>query len=318
MKITVIGCGRWGSFLAWYLDRIGHEVSLYGRAASARFQQFQNTRTNGLVELSPGLCLTSSLEGVGEADLTVVSISSQQLRGLMEELQTAHIRPRGLVLCMKGLEVTSGKRLTEITGDFFPDVPTAVWLGPGHVQEFVKGVPNCMVIDSLDEAFKNRLVEAFSSDLIRFYYGGDLIGNELGACAKNVIGIAAGLLDGLGLSSMKGALMSRGTREIGRLIQAAGGNALSAYGLCHLGDFEATLFSAHSNNRAFGEAFARGEAFGKLAEGYYTVAALLKKGEELGVELPICQTVYDILYGKQKDAKEAIFALFARSLKQEF
>ena len=93
-----------------------------------------------------------------------------------------------------------------------------------------------MVIDSKDEDVKHRLVAEFSSDLIRYYYGQDLLGNEIGAASKNVIGIAAGMLDGLGLSTLKGALMSRGTREIARLIKAMGGNELSAYGLCHLGD----------------------------------------------------------------------------------
>jgi glycerol-3-phosphate dehydrogenase (NAD(P)+) len=121
-----------------------------------------------------------------------------------------------------------------------------------------------MVIDSKDEKTKHELVEAFSSDLIRFYYGTDLIGNEVGAAAKNVIGIAAGMLDGLGLTTLKGALMSRGTREVARLISAMGGNELSAYGLCHLGDYEATVFSEHSQNRRFGEMFIKGNPTGSL------------------------------------------------------
>ena len=99
-----------------------------------------------------------------------------------------------------------------------------------------------MVIDSDSEDAKKTLVESFGSDLISFNYGQDLIGNEIGAAAKNVVGIAAGMLDGLGLSTLKGALMARGTREIARLIDALGGNELSAYGLCHLGVYEATLF----------------------------------------------------------------------------
>src|SRR5699024_596016 len=129
----------------------------------------------------------------------------------------------------------------------------------------------------------------FSSDLIRFYYGQDLIGNEIGAAAKNVIGIAAGMLDGLHLSTLKGALMSRGTREVARLIQALGGNELSAYGLCHLGDYEATVFSKYSHNRQFGESFVKGEEYTKLAEGYYTVRAMLQMGKNYGVDLPICR-----------------------------
>ena len=193
----------------------------------------------------------------------------------------------------------------------------AVWLGPGHVQEFAAGVPNCMVIDAQSEAVKKRLVGALSGGLIRFYYGTDLIGNEIGAAAKNVIGIAAGMLDALGVSSLKGALMSRGTREIARLIDAMGGNELSAYGLCHLGDYEATVFSPYSHNRRFGEAFISGQAYNELAEGYHTVRALHALAARYGVDLPICETVYRVLYEKA-DAREALNALFTRSLKREF
>lgn len=317
MNITVIGCGRWGSFLAWYLDHIGHQITLYGRPGSANLTRFLETRSNGLLELPASVSLTSDLNAAKSAEVCVISIGSQQLRGLMAELSAKDAMPPALVLCMKGLEIGCGKRLTEVVAEYAPKTPTAVWLGPGHVQQFLQGIPNCMVIDSLDEAYKAKLIEAFSSDLIRFYYGRDLIGNELGACAKNVMGIAAGVLDGLSLSSLKGPLMSRGTREIARLIHAAGGNELSAYGLCHLGDYEATLFSTHSNNRAFGEAFARGESFHKLAEGYYTVAALLEKADALGVELPICRAVYDALYEK-KDSHELLATLFAREQKKEF
>ena len=156
-----------------------------------------------------------------------------------------------------------------------------------------------------------------SGDLIRFYYGRDLIGNEVGAAAKNVIGIAAGMLDGLRLSSLKGALMSRGTREIARLISALGGSELSAYGLCHLGDYEATVFSRYSHNRKYGEALILGEPYEELAEGCYTVKALLKLGEETGVSLPICRAVYDVLYQKA-DPQKTLDALFSRSLKNEF
>ena len=161
------------------------------------------------------------------------------------------------------------------------------------------------------------LVDAFSGDLIRFYYGQDLIGNELGAASKNVIGIAAGMLDGLGLSTLKGALMSRGTREISRLIDAKGGNPFSAYGLCHLGDYEATVFSPYSHNRSFGEKFVRGEEYSDLAEGYYTAKALHEISLNCHTELPICEAVYRILY-EGADVKEELGRLFHRSLKNEF
>ena len=219
---------------------------------------------------------------------------------------------------MKGIEIDTGKRLSEIVEESVDrSNRVCVWLGPGHVQEFYAGIPNCMVIDSKDSAAKQLLVNEFSSELIRFYYGQDLVGNEIGAASKNVIGIAAGMLDGLGLSTLKGALMSRGTREISRLIDAMGGNPFSAYGLCHLGDYEATVFSPYSHNRSFGEKFVRGEEYRELAEGYYTAKALHKIAARVRVELPICEAVYRILY-EDCDVREQLGALFHRTLKNEF
>ena len=228
------------------------------------------------------------------------------------------LRNKTVVLCMKGLEMDTGKRLSQIAGECLdPSNTVAVWLGPGHVQEFYRGIPNCMVIDSANEEVKRRLVQSFSSDLIRFYYGGDMIGNEVGAAAKNVVGIAAGFLDGVEMSSLKGALMSRGTREVARLIKAMGGSELSAYGLCHLGDYEATVFSQYSHNRQFGEAFIRHQDFHRLAEGYYTVEALMLLGRQYGVELPICRAVHDILY-EHAAPQATLQSLLRRGLRAEF
>lgn len=315
MRVTVVGCGRWGSFLAWYADRLGHQATLFGREGSPHMQAFRETRTNGLVTLPQRVTLTGAL--TGGADLYLISIGSQGLRAFLQQHRDT-LRGTPLVLCMKGLEIGTGERLTEIVADVMgAEQPVAVWIGPGHVQEFVRGVPNCMVIDSSDEALKALLIEAFSSELIRFYFGQDLIGNELGAAAKNVVGIAAGALDGLNLGTLKGALMSRGTREVARLIAAMGGNELSAYGLCHLGDYEATVFSPYSHNRRFGECAVTGQPYAELAEGYNTVKALLSLEAHTGVELPISRAVYRVLYEKA-EPRAVLDGLFRRSLKNEF
>ncbi len=317
MNVSVIGNGRWGTFLAWYLCGAGHTVTLYGRASSAGMRQLMLARSNSLLHLPSGVALTTSLSAALRNEVVLVSVPSQSLRGLLGQIAAQKPAGKLLVLCMKGLEMGSGKRLSQLVAEELPHCRCAVWLGPGHVQEFLRGVPNCMVIDAALEADKTMLVNAFSSELIRFYYGEDLIGNEVGAAAKNVVGIAAGLLDGRGLASLKGALMSRGCREYARLIVAMGGSASAAYGLCHLGDYEATVFSPHSHNRMFGERLARGEGYDKLAEGCYTVKALVALGETYGVELPISRVIYRILY-EDMPPEEALDSLFSRSLKQEF
>ncbi len=320
MKITVIGCGRWGSFIGWYLDQIGHSVSFYGPIETPHMQQYLKTRTNGMITLRESIGLLTEIDQALEAETIVISVPSQGFRALLHEILDTKIdvTKKNFILCMKGIEIETGKRLSEVFEEVMGDHGNlAVWVGPGHPQEFIKGVPNCMVIDSKNEELKKNLVDSFKGPLIRFYYGNDLCGNEIGAAAKNVIGIAAGVLDGIERSSLKGALMSRGTREISRLIEACGGNPLSAYGLCHLGDYEATVFSKFSHNRMFGEMFAKGEQFKDLAEGYYTAKAIHRLAKEKNVDLPICGAVYSMLY-ENLSIEEGLDALFNRDLKQEF
>lgn len=318
MKMTVLGSGRWGTFLACY-HSAKNDVMLWGRENSRGFAQLKETRKNAYLELPEQLMLESDLEkALDFAQVVVISISAQQLRDLGRRLNSFDLTGKTFILCMKGIEVETGKRLTQVFREVVTQpVGLAVWVGPGHVQDFSAGIPNCMVVDSDDPAVVDYIVENLNSDLIRLYKGNDLIGTEVGAAAKNVIGIAAGMLDGYGWPSLKGALMARGAREVARLIHAMGGNELSAYGLCHLGDYQATLFSAHSHNRQFGESFIKGEGFDALAEGAATVKAMVKLGKEHGVELPISEVVYEVLYNDAPPS-EALQGLFNRRVKGEF
>ena len=321
MKISVLGCGRWGSFIAWYLTQRGNEVTSWGPEGDPSYEILKNTGRNEYVALDEKIALTCDLErAVRTAEVIVISISSQGLRGFMQRIVRYPVSDKVFVLCMKGIETGTGKRLSEIlTESGISPEKIAVWVGPGHIQSFVQGIPNCMVIDSENEALKIDLVTKFKSDLIRFYYGNDLIGTEIGAAAQNVMGIAAGVLDVICVP-LKGPLMSRGAREVARLIKAMGGNELSAYGLAHLGDYETTLFSRYSHNRMYGEMLAKGERFEKLAEGVATSGAMKLLGEKYGVDLPITEAVYAVCYGEGDDVarcKEEIGKLFRRSTKAE-
>ncbi len=320
MKISVLGCGRWGSCIAWYLDKIGHDVLSCGLPDAPEFIQLKTHHCNDYLVFPETIEVSADLGyAVNRAEVIVISISSQYLRSYFQEIAQYALEGKTIVLCMKGVEATTGKRLSEIVGEFVDEskTPVAVWVGPGHPQDYVKGIPNCMVIDSNNREVKERLVNAFTSELIRFYIGKDLIGSEIGAAAKNVIGIAAGILDGLGYTSLKGGLMARGAQEIARLIEALGGNKMSAFGLCHLGDYEATLFSPWSHNRRYGEAFAKGQKFDKLAEGVMTSKALYKLGVEHNVDLPIVGAVYRALF-EHASINDEIQQLFLRSVKDEF
>ncbi len=319
MNISVLGCGRWGSFIGWYLVNNGHNVIQWGRPDSQSFNVLKNTGKNEYVELDKRINLTDDLKfAVENSDIIIISISAQGLRSFMKDVVIYDVSNKKFVLCMKGIEVETGKRLSEVVIESGVDSnKVAVWVGPGHIQAFTKGYPNCMVIDSSNKELVKYLADNLRGDLIRFYYGDDIIGSEIGAAAKNVMGIAAGMLDGGGYTTLKGPLMSRGAREVARLIDAMGGNGLSAYGLCHLGDYETTLFSPYSNNRNFGEKYVKGEKFSKLAEGVSTAKAMRELGIKYNVELPITNAVYSILY-ENKDPLDEFIKLFSRSTRKEF
>lgn len=318
-KISILGCGRWGTCVAWYCNYIKKEVKLWGRDFSNRFKDLNNNRKNQYLQLPENLQMTSSLsEALEHGDYIIISISSQQLRNFTLELKHYDLKDKIFILCMKGIESSTGNRLTQILKqELGSQLRVAVWVGPGHVQSLVKGIPTCMIISSEDFSLAKSLGQDLNSQLIRFYYSEDLIGNEVGAAAKNVIGIAAGMLDGFSYKSLKGALMARGAREISSLIYAMGGEELTAYGLSHLGDYEATLFSEYSHNRKFGELLMQGKTFTQLAEGAETVKALMVLAEKYQVELPISKAVYEIIY-ENADAKKTLPSLFMRPIKKEF
>ncbi len=320
MKFTVLGPGRWGSFIAWYLNKIGNNVTLWGRESDPKLQAFLTEGKNEYVTLPSEIKLSSNLEeSLSPAEYVIISISAQNLRDLMQNVKSVEgFENKKYILCMKGIEDKTGARLSSIMIDSGVDKNNiAVWVGPGHIQSFVAEIPSVMIIDAYNDELSKFLATNLRSTLIRFYQGKDIVGSEIGAAAKNVMGLAAGLLDGMGYSTLKGGLMARGSREVSRLIEACGGNPLSAYGLCHLGDYEATLFSEFSHNRKWGELFAQDKSFDKLAEGVDTSAALLKLASLHGVELPITQTVYDVIH-KNITKQEAIKQLFARDNLYEF
>ncbi len=329
MNISVLGCGRWGSFLAWYQATVlKNNVILWGEEGRSSYETLKKDGGNEYVSLDKSIRLTSDLsEALGGSEIIIISISSQALRSFMQKVTAFPVKDKTFVLCMKGIEQSTGKRLSEVVAEsgIAPD-KTAVWVGPGHIQAFVQGIPNCMVIDSANPELTRFLADNFKSNLIRFYYGDDLVGTEIGAAAKNVMGIAAGILDGSGYVSLKGPLMARGAREVSRLIKAMGGNELSAYGLAHLGDYETTLFSPYSNNRRYGESMAKGVKFDKLAEGVMTAKAMKMLGEKYGIEMPITDAVYEVCFRSRvfdtgngaENCMRIILKLFERQTKSEF
>ena len=316
--VSVIGCGRWGGFLGYYVAKYKQSsVLMYGLVEDPAYQSLIKTGNNGYVTMPSNVTYTTDIKEALKNQFVIISIGCQAFRGLCRQLNQYDLSGKRFLLAMKGLEETTGKRMTEIFHEEIqqPDAEVAVLLGPGHVQDYLAEIPSCVVIDSGDEPTKCEIADFMNSGLIRVYYGNDLIGNEIGGALKNVIGLAAGILDGLNWAGLKGALMARAPVEVGRLIEYFGGNPMSAYGLAHLGDYEATLFSPHSHNRAYGESLIKGPRFAKLAEGVPTLDAVHCLKDK--VEMPICEVLYQVVY-EDKDPKEAIEKLFHRPNHSEF
>lgn len=318
-QISVIGAGRWGTFLAWYAaNYCVDSVQLYDLPTSPNFIELKETRKNSYLSLSDNMVLTDDLNQILKNDDIIISIGCQHLRSLAKQLNGYNLEGKSFLLAMKGLEEPSAKILVDVFNEEIKqDVHVACLGGPGHVQDYMKKVPSCAVIDSYEEEAKDRWIKLLQSDLIRFYYGNDVIGNQIGAALKNVVGLAAGILDGLEWYGLKGALMARAPVEVGRLIKHFGGNPFTAYGLAHLGDYEATLFSRHSHNRMYGEMFAKGERFGKLAEGVATLKAVKIIADQEKIDMPISQALYKVIY-EDADIKATIREMFDRGLKKEF
>ena len=199
MKFSVLGPGRWGTFIAWYINKMGFQTTLWGRPNSSHMEKLLKDGENEYVKLSETINLSTDLiAAVSESDYIIISISAQNLRSLMSEIKTIpNYDSKNYILCMKGIEKASGGRLSTILLDSgVPKDNIAIWVGPGHIQSFVSNVPSVMVIDAYNPELSLHLVKTLRSDLIRFYQGDDIIGSEIGAAAKNVMGIAAGLLDG--------------------------------------------------------------------------------------------------------------------------
>ncbi len=319
-QISVIGCGRWGTFLGWYMaNYCVDKVVLYDIPTSPNFLELKETRKNSYLTLSDNMVLTPDLNEIFKNDDIIISIGCQHLRELAKQINHYNLSGKHFLLAMKGLEEPGAKILVDVMAEEIKqnDVHFACLGGPGHVQDYLKKVPSCAVIDSREEPEKKHWIELMQSELIRFYYGGDVVGNQIGAALKNVIGIAAGILDGLEWYGLKGALMARAPVEVGRFIKHFGGNPMSAYGLAHLGDYEATLFSRNSHNRMYGEMLAKGERFAKLAEGVSTLKAVKYIADRDGIEMPICQALYKVVF-EDAPIKPTIRAMFEREVKREF
>jgi glycerol-3-phosphate dehydrogenase (NAD(P)+) len=328
--LSVIGGGSWGTALAHQLVRRGHDVLLWAREAEVA-NGINSDHRNPLflsdLDLQPELEATNDLDSAaGHASTWVWVVPVQFSRSVMEGVQGSVPDDAVVVSSSKGIETDTLKRMDEIAHEVLEVPPERFCClsGPTFAREVVRGDPSAAVLACPDLELAALLQEEFSDHHLRLYAGNDLIGVELAGALKNIIAIAAGVIDGLGLgSNTQAALMTRGLHEITRLGVALGADVTTFRGLAGMGDLVLTCTGGLSRNRTLGQRLGRGEQLDEIlgtmrevVEGVRTAPAAARLAEKVGVDMPIADAVTRLLRG-EADPRTTLRELMLRQLKVE-
>lgn len=327
MKTAVLGSGAWGTALALVLLENGHDVTLWSYCEQ-ECQVLQATRENPMlkgVALPQALKCTTDMAAVNGCKVVVLATPSFAVRETARKLSALLDPGTVLVSVSKGIEKDTSLTLTEViaaeVGESFPLVALS---GPSHAEEVGRRMPTTVVSASADRAAAELVQDLFMNERFRVYASDDVIGVELAAALKNVIALCAGCCDGMGYGdNTKAALMTRGLYEIARLGEAMGGRKETFAGLAGVGDLIVTCTSMHSRNRRCGILVGQGipvqeamKQVGAVVEGYYAAATAKALADKLGVEMPILEAAYQVLY-HGKDVGRALGELMTRAKKHE-
>ncbi len=331
MHIAVLGAGSWGTTLAVLLARKGYAVNLWAHRPEFADQlaaERENRRYLNGVHFPDTLRVFTSLhEAVSPADMVVTAVPSQALRETVEQIRDLSMQGRVIVNVAKGIEMNTGKRMSEVLLETLPGVQisgVAALYGPSHAEEVSKEQPTTVVASSPSVETANRVQEVFHTSMFRVYTNTDIIGVEIAGSVKNIIAIAAGISDGIGYGdNAKAAIITRGLAEMSRLAVSLGGDPVTVSGLAGIGDLVVTCLSRHSRNRYVGEEIGRGRSLddvvthmNMVAEGVFTSKAVYDLSRAKGVEMPITQAVYEMLF-EGKPVQQAILDLMTREPKKE-
>lgn len=330
MKIAVIGGGSWGTALAQMLAGKGYAISLLVRHQHV-VDAITSTRMNSAylpgVRLHPAICPTTDMRAAfADADYFLFSVPCQFFRAVLREAKP--LLPKGaFVVCSnKGIEVDSGKTVSEMVEEELGDIGPrfAMLSGPSFASDVVRGLPTAIVLGCADPKLGCELREIFSTPSFRSYSCTDVRGVELGGAFKNVIAIAAGMSDGMGFGdNARAALITRGLAEMSRLGEALGARAATFMGLSGMGDLVLTCTGDSSRNRRVGLRLGQGvplerilDEMHQVAEGVKTTQAVYALGKRLGVDLPITNAMHAVMYGG-RDPQSVWQELMTRELKEE-
>lgn len=329
-RVTVLGAGSWGMAIAYLLDKNGAEVTLWEHDTDACRRLWKhrgNARKLKRFILAESIEITDNVaDALRETDFIALAIPSQRLRSALKNT-VSHVSPdAGIVNLAKGIESGSLKRMSEVVCDVLSHDPDLVCTlsGPSHAEEVVRDMATTVTVAGGSEELLRRVQRTFSNSHFRVYRSNDLVGVELGGSLKNIIAIASGIADGLGMGdNCRGAIISRGLAEITRLGMTMGAQDETFSGLSGLGDLVTTCVSQHSRNRFVGDQIGSGKSLmevvsqmAMVAEGVETTRSGYELAREHDVQMPITSEVYQVLF-EDKAPVEALNELMDRELKPE-
>ncbi len=328
-RVAVFGAGSWGTALALHCARAGHSVTLWGRDAS-RMRAMDGSRRNvdylPGAELPPTVALTAdSGEALKEAQLVVSAIPSRHTRALWRDLREEVPAGCHMISASKGIEEHTGARMSVVLGETLEHVGSVSSLsGPSFAVELAAGHPTAVTLACDDAECAHDIQRALSAGALRVYRSDDLVGVEMGGALKNIIAIAAGIVDGLGFgSNTQAALISRGLKEMSVLAVSCGARADTLMGLAGLGDLVLTCTGPLSRNRSLGVEIAEGKSLEEItaamtmvAEGAVTTRSAFELAQRHGVDMPISRGVHAVLY-EGLDPRTGIEKLLSRALAEE-
>jgi len=321
--IGVIGGGAWGTALACLARRAGRKVTLWSRDPAIS-GAIANERANPVylpgMPLEAGIVAAANLEALGSCDALLLVCPAQAVREVGRRLPGQC----PIIICAKGIEASSGLLMPEVLGQVQPNRPIALLSGPSFAEEAVRGLPTAISIATLDPSVGRDLAASLAAGMFRPYWTDDVLGVALGGAVKNVLAIAAGIVEGRGLGhNAAAALITRGFAEMARLGQAMGAELETMTGLSGLGDLVLTCHGPLSRNRSLGAALGKGTTLAdfmkgrrQVVEGEATAPAVLARAARHGIEMPICSAVDAILH-KGADLDAMIRSLLARPLRRE-
>ncbi len=331
LKIGILGAGSWGTALSIVFQQNGHEVTLWSHKKSHITKIQKSKGKNDYLpgaKLNSKIKLTSNLNEVTKnKDIIFTVVPSQFLRSVLEKIPFSNISQTIICNTSKGIEISTLKTMTQVISDVFPLInkkQLAVLSGPSHAEEVSKNVPTTIVTASYSRRNAKLIAGTLSTPYFRIYIGDDVRGVELGGSLKNIIALAAGIIDGIGYGdNTKAALMTRGMAEISRLGIKLGALPRTFSGLSGMGDLIVTCMSKHSRNRFVGEEIGKGKKLKDIlknmvmvAEGIATSKSAFNLAKKYKVDMPISNAIYKILY-EGKDCREATYELMTRALKNE-